>query len=71
MHAGAASVVASLWPVDEAATAQLMEHFYRGLLREGRRPAQALRSAQLALAREPRWRSPYFWAGFVLQGDWR
>jgi CHAT domain-containing protein len=44
--------------------------FYRGLLRDGLRPAAALRQAQLAIAAERRWRDPYFWAPFVLQGDW-
>ncbi len=70
-HAGARRVVASLWNVDDRARAELMERFYRQLLREGRPPASALRQAQLALARERAWRSPFYWAGFVLQGEWR
>ncbi|HYO12171.1 MAG TPA: CHAT domain-containing tetratricopeptide repeat protein, partial [Thermoanaerobaculia bacterium] len=71
MAAGAARVVASLWDVEDEATAELMSRFYRGLLRDGLPPAAALRRAQLELARERRWESPAFWAGFVLQGDWR
>ncbi len=71
MHAGAARVVASLWPVDDLATAELMTRFYRGMLKEGRPPAAALRAAQLEMSRSPRWRAPYYWAGFVLQGEWR
>ncbi|HEX2251675.1 MAG TPA: CHAT domain-containing protein, partial [Thermoanaerobaculia bacterium] len=67
--AGAQRVVSSLWDVDDLATALLMEHLYRGILEEGLAPAAALRQAQLTLAREPRWRAPYFWAGFVLQGE--
>jgi CHAT domain-containing protein len=71
MYAGSRRVVASLWPVDEVATAELMNEFYRALLKERRRPADALRKAQLAMASTPRWRAPYYWAGFVIQGDWR
>ncbi len=71
MHAGAARVVASLWPVDDLATAELMTRFYRGMLKEGRPPAAALRAAQLEMARSTQWRAPYYWAGFVLQGEWR
>jgi CHAT domain-containing protein len=71
MHAGAARVVASLWPVDDLATAELMTRFYRGMLKEGRRPAAALRAAQLEMSRTSRWRAPYYWAGFVVQGEWR
>ena len=48
-----------------------MGHFYRHLLVEGLAPAAALRAAQLAVRGEERWRSPYFWAGFSLHGDWR
>ena len=70
MYAGAERVVASLWQVDDLATAKLMQRFYRGMLKDGLAPAAALRLAQLELAREKRWSSPYFWAGFVLQGDW-
>ena len=61
----------SLWQVDDQATAQLMTRFYRHMLRRGARPAAALRAAQLELAGDPRWAAPYFWAGFVLHGDWR
>lgn len=71
MHAGAPRVVASLWEVDDQSTAELMRLFYRGLLRERRRPAEALRLAQLELARRPGWSRPYYWSGFVLQGEWR
>ncbi|HET9314977.1 MAG TPA: CHAT domain-containing protein, partial [Vicinamibacteria bacterium] len=71
MHAGAARVVASLWPVDDLATAELMRRFYRGMLEEKRPPAAALRAAQLEMARSSRWSAPYYWAGFVLQGEWR
>jgi CHAT domain-containing protein/tetratricopeptide (TPR) repeat protein len=70
-YAGAARVVASLWRVEDRATAELMTRFYRALWREGRPAAAALREAQLALRRERRFRDPSFWAAFVLAGDWR
>jgi CHAT domain-containing protein/Tfp pilus assembly protein PilF len=71
LYSGAKLVAASLWRVEDQATAELMSRFYRGLLREGRPPAAALREAQLAIRSDKRWRSPYYWSGFVLQGDWR
>ena len=71
MYAGAPRVVASLWQVSDVATAELMKKFYAGMLQRRQPAAAALRAAQLELARDPRWASPYFWAGFVLQGDWK
>ena len=71
MYAGAPRVVASLWRVDDAATAALMRHFYQALIRERRPAAAALAEARRAVAARPAWRAPYYWAGFVLQGDWR
>ncbi len=71
MYAGAARVVASLWSVDDDATADLMVRFYEGMLKEGKRPAEALREAQLVMLEQERWRPPYYWAAFVLQGEWR
>ena len=71
MYAGAPRVVASLWQVSDVATAELMKKFYTGMLQRRQPAAAALRAAQLELARDPRWASPYFWAGFVLQGDWK
>jgi CHAT domain-containing protein len=69
LAAGASSVVASLWSVDDRATAALMDRFYRELLERRRPPAEALRLAQLSLRATPRWRAPYYWGGFVIQGD--
>lgn len=71
LHAGASQLVVSLWDVDDRATEELMKRFYTALLSEGRTPAQALRQAQLSLASEDRWHAPYYWAGFVLQGEWK
>ncbi|HEX8456077.1 MAG TPA: CHAT domain-containing protein [Pyrinomonadaceae bacterium] len=71
MYAGAARVVASLWKVDDEATAELMKFFYRHMLRDGMSPPAALRQAQMSLRRQRRWSAPYYWAGFVLQGEWK
>jgi CHAT domain-containing protein len=71
MYAGAQRVVASLWQVDDLATAELMKRFYRGMLKDGMRPAQALRLAQLEMFKQRRWSSPFFWAPFFIQGEWR
>jgi CHAT domain-containing protein/tetratricopeptide (TPR) repeat protein len=70
-YAGAPRVLASLWPVEDNATAALMERFYRALWGKRQPAAAALREAQLWVRGERRWRDPYFWAGFVLEGDWR
>ncbi len=70
MTAGARSVVASLWKVDDEATGELMSRFYREMLKENRPPAAALRNAQIAMWRQQEWKPPFFWAAFVLQGEW-
>jgi CHAT domain-containing protein len=75
LYAGADRVVASLWSVEEKATTDLMVRFYTNMLqgRDGKKltAAAALREAQLSMWRDRRWESPYDWAGFVLQGEWR
>jgi CHAT domain-containing protein/tetratricopeptide (TPR) repeat protein len=72
MYAGAPRVVASLWKVDDRATSELMKRFYQGLLGpEALRPAGALRQAQLSIWKQKQWREPYYWAAFVLQGEWK
>jgi CHAT domain-containing protein len=60
-----------LWKVDDAATAELMKHFYQNMLNKKLRPAEALRAAQIAMSRDERFKSPYYWAAFTLQGEWR
>ncbi len=71
MYAGAPRVVATLWEVNDVATAQLMTRFYATMLQDHLAPAAALHAAQRSMSTDPRWRSPYYWAGFVLQGEWR
>jgi CHAT domain-containing protein len=70
MSAQAKSVVASLWKVDDRATAALMADFYEGMLRKDMTPAAALRAAKLKMISEKQWSAPYYWAGFVLQGEY-
>jgi CHAT domain-containing protein len=72
MYAGSPRVVASLWRVDDVATAELMKRFYRHMLGKGRNrmsAAAALRKAKLEMMSAGS--LPYYWAGFVLQGDWK
>ncbi len=71
MYAGAQRVVVSLWTVDDERTAALMESFYKGMLQKGLTPAAALRAAQLEMWKQEKWKSPYYWAAFTLQGEWR
>ena len=70
LFAGARSVIASLWKVNDAATATLMSRLY-ARIRRGESPGSALRGAQLEMAQDEQWSKPYYWAGFVLQGDYR
>ncbi|HQR31802.1 MAG TPA: CHAT domain-containing protein [Blastocatellia bacterium] len=71
MYAGAPRVAVSLWSVNDRSTADLMKQFYEAMLAKGQRPAEALRSAQLELLKQKQWQSPYFWAAFELQGEWK
>ena len=71
MYAGARRVVVSLWNVNDKATAALMQRLYSGMLRSNRTPAAALRAAQIEMLRTRQWQSPYYWAAFVMQGEWR
>lgn len=71
MYAGARRVIVSLWNVNDKATASLMQRLYVGMLRSGKTPAAALRAAQIQMLRTRQWQSPYFWAPFVMQGEWK
>jgi len=71
MYAGATRVMASLWKIDDRATAEFMRHFYTALLGKKMRPAAALRAAQLEMRNDQRWSSPYYWAAFQIQGEWK
>ena len=71
LYAGAERVLASLWKVDDEATGELMRRFYAEMLQAKRSPAAALRHAQLEMWRQDRWRAPFYWAAFSLQGEWQ
>jgi CHAT domain-containing protein len=70
MYAGAARIVASLWKVDDDATAELMQSFYKKMLAEHMSPAAALRAAQVEMYHHKQWRAPFYWAAFIFQGEW-
>ncbi len=72
MYAGVPRVIASLWKVDDKATAELMKRFYQAMLSDQHlRPAAALRVAQVEMLKMKEWEDPYYWAAFVLQGEWK
>ncbi len=71
MYAGAERVVVSLWNVKDDATALLMRQFYTEMLQQGKSPATALREAQLKMWQTQKWRNPYSWAAFTIQGEWK
>ena len=68
LYAGTPSVLASLWCVDDRATAELMELFYKNLL-AGLTKSEALQQAQLVMMKK--YENPYYWGAFVLYGDYR
>ena len=71
LQTGAKTVMASLWAVEDGATLELMKNFYAGIANENLTPSQALRSAQIKLRENPQYRSPFYWAAFTVQGDYR
>ena len=70
MYAGANRVIASMWKVDDLATKELMVRFYQNMFSKRLTPGAALREAQIEMWQSPDWRPPYYWAAFLLQGDW-
>ena len=72
MYAGAPTVGVSLWSVADKSTADLMTDFYKRLLAsQTASPATAMRDAQLAMIAGKKYSAPFYWAPFVLVGDWR
>jgi len=72
LRAGARRTVSTLWKIDDDATQELMVEFYKQLFSSAKlTPAQALWTAQMHVRKRPGWSNPYYWAGFVLSGDWR
>jgi len=68
--AGAPTVIASLWSVNDESTKETMTAFYTEMA-AGQSKAESLRRAQLAVMHNPRFAHPYYWAPFVMLGDWR
>ena len=72
MYAGAPTVGVSLWSVADKSTAELMTEFYKRLLAsDSASPSASLRAAQLAKIDGKKYSAPFYWAPFVLVGDWR
>jgi CHAT domain-containing protein len=70
VRSGARSTVASLWSVNDASTAELMVRFYQSLAQKGLSKAASLRESQLVLLHDPQYKHPYYWAAFILVGNW-
>jgi CHAT domain-containing protein len=70
LSAGSSSLIASLWPVSDDATAVLMSTLY-GELAKGRDIQKAMQAGQLAVLKDPKMSHPFFWAPFNLIGNWR
>ena len=68
IKARARSVLGSLWPVNDAATQQFMDLFYRGRAQRGK--SEAFTEAQRTLMNSTQFSHPYYWAPFILTGDW-
>lgn len=71
LKARARSALGSLWPVSDEAAQRIMQSFYSGLVRDGLSKAEALRRAQMSLLGDANLQHPYYWAPFILVGNWR
>ena len=71
LYAGAHSVIGTLWNADDSGSNELMQSFYRAFFDQHLTAAAALRRAQLRVLSDADHRAPYYWAGFVLEGNWR
>ncbi|AFZ59534.1 CHAT domain-containing protein [Anabaena cylindrica FACHB-243] len=70
VRSGARSTLATLWSVDDESAAEFMVEFYRQLAKSKVTKAEAIRLAQLKLLNQPEYRNPFYWAPFVLLGNW-
>jgi len=70
IYAGTPSILATLWKVDDPATAELMQRFYTNLQSKGMKKPEALQMAQIELKNIPKYKHPFYWAPFVMIGDW-
>jgi CHAT domain-containing protein/Tfp pilus assembly protein PilF len=71
LSAGASSVVTSVWDVEDESTAKLMQDMYQNIFSRRMSPGQALREAQISMWKDPRRNAPWFWSGFIAQGEWQ
>jgi CHAT domain-containing protein len=71
MYAGASTVGVTLWSVADKPTAELMTDFYQRLLGPNQSPSGAMREAQLAMVSGKKYSAPFYWAPFVLVGEWK
>ncbi|MBD0345663.1 MAG: CHAT domain-containing protein, partial [Coleofasciculus sp. Co-bin14] len=70
VRSGARSTLATLWSVQDDSTAEFMVKFYQELTQPQRSKAEAIRQAQLALLKKPKYQHPFYWAPFILVGNW-
>jgi CHAT domain-containing protein len=70
IYAGSKSLVTSLWKVDDFNTSELLANFYQAMIKNGKRPAEALRQAQISVWKKKPSSHPFYWAGFTFQGEW-
>ncbi|MEM6403239.1 MAG: CHAT domain-containing protein [Cyanobacteria bacterium P01_D01_bin.116] len=70
VRSGARSTIASLWAVDDESTSQMMVSFYEQLNQPGVTKAEALRRAQIKILQQSKFQNPYYWAAFILIGNW-
>jgi len=71
LSAGVSQVAMTVWDIGDESTADLMRRFYGNIFRRGKPPSLALREAQIAIWKEPGHSAPWFWAGFIAQGEWK
>jgi CHAT domain-containing protein len=71
MYAGTPSVVMSLWSVSDYSTSIFMQRYYENLIKKGQSKTQALRLTRISMIKEKEYAHPFYWAPFVLTGDWQ
>lgn len=71
LYAGSKRIMASLWKVDDTATAEFMKRFYTNHLQKGMSASQALRQTKIEMQKIPRYKTPYYWSAFTILGDWK
>jgi CHAT domain-containing protein len=71
LQAGAKSVLSSAWKVDDEATAEFMKRFYANVVNKQLTPAESLRQTQLEMVSSTQFKSPFYWAAFTVQGEFR